>query len=138
YGLLRKAQRFGGRVDDNRNNNNSEANYTEAYNYANKAIQIGEEIKDYRLAGDVYDMLKWLERWKGDQAKFKNNVEKGIYYYEKSMPKKITGHLGISQCEQCKGNEGQLAWLYQLLAGINAPEKEITSEVKDQVNKPIY
>ncbi|TMI61287.1 MAG: hypothetical protein E6H07_19845 [Bacteroidetes bacterium] len=138
YALLWKAQCFGGRVDDNRNNNNSEANYTEAYNYANKAIQIGEEIKDYRLAGDVYDMLKWLERWKGDQAKFKNNVEKAIYYYEKSMPKKITGHLGISQCEQCKGNEGQLAWLYQLLAGINAPEKGITPEVREQVDKAIY
>jgi len=118
YALLMKATCFGGSVDDNKDNNNSEANYSETYNYANKAIQIGEEIKDYRLAGDVYDMLKWLERWKGDSAKFKFNVEKAIYYYEKPVTSKIVGHLNVSECNQCQGNEGQLAWLYQLLAGI--------------------
>jgi hypothetical protein len=137
YALLCKAQCYGGRVDDNRKNNYSETNYAETYNYANKAIQIGEETKDYRLLGDVYDMLKWLERWKGDSAKFKYNVEKAIYYYEKPMTNKIAGHLNVAKCDQCQGNEGQLAWLYSLLAGIIANEKNIIA-AKGEIDKAAY
>ena len=137
YALLCKAMCYGCRVDNNRNNNNTEANYSETYNYANRALQVGEEIKDYRLAGDTYDFLKWLERWKGDSIKFKYNVEKAIYYYEKPVTKKPTGHLNISQCEHCQGNEGQLAWLYQLLAGIAAEEKNVGATT-DHINKTIH
>ena len=137
YSLLWKAQCYGGKVDNNLTNNNTEANYAETYNYANKAIQIGDEIKDYKLVGDVYDMLKWLERWKGDSAKFKYNVEKAIYYYEKPVTTKITGHLNISVCDQCQGNEGQLAWLYQLLATIIA-SKETIEAAKNQISKAIH
>ena len=114
YALFMKAHCYAGRMDDNKENNSTEANYAEAYNYANKAIKLAEEIKDYRLAGDVYDMLKWMERWKGDQEKFRYNVEKAIYYYEKPVTGKISGHLTVSTCDQCQGNEDQLGWLYML------------------------
>ena len=117
YATLWKAQCIGGRVDQDINNNNSEPKYIETYNYANKAIKIGEEIKDYRLVGDVYDMLKWLERWKGDPAKFKANVEKAINYYEKVTTPKLIGLLNISKCDQCNGTENELGFLYTLLAG---------------------
>ncbi|HMJ46232.1 MAG TPA: histidine kinase, partial [Ferruginibacter sp.] len=135
YSLLWKAHCYGGKVDDNRNNNNTEVNYAETYNYANKAIQIGEEIKDYRLAGDVYNMLKWLERWRGDQAKFKSNVEKAIYYYEKPVTGKINGHLNVSQCAQCQGNEGELGFLYILLSGF---EDGSTPNREAYIQKAIY
>src|SRR5215204_5076449 len=121
YAFLWKSHCYGGRTDNNINNNSTETNYVEAYSYANKAIQVGEEIKDYRLVGDVYNSLKWLERWKsdwtGDKLKYKNNLEKAIYYYEKPVMKKISGLLGISQCDQCQGNEGELGSLYIQLAG---------------------
>lgn len=62
YTTLWKAQCFAGRADDNRTNNKTEVNYMQAEKWSNHAIQIGEGIKDYRLVGDVYSMLKWMER----------------------------------------------------------------------------
>ena len=128
YALLLKAHCYAAEVDNNINNNSTEANYAEAYNFANKAIQVGEDIKDYRLVGDIYNMLKWLERWKGDPAKNKSNIEKAIYYYEKPVMGKLSGHLAISQCNQCQGNETLLGILYIQLSGIEAgptPNREV-------------
>jgi hypothetical protein len=109
YAILGKANCFGSRADDNRNNNNSEPNYVQASKWAQQAIQIGEEIKDYRLVGDVYNMLKWVERWKGDTTKFKNYLKNAIANYEKPVTKTLTGLLNISKCDQCQGNEKLLA-----------------------------
>lgn len=117
YATLLKAQCFAGRVDENKNNNNAETNYTQAEKWAQQAIQIGEEIKDYRLVGDVYNMLKWMERWKGDTTKFKNYLKNAIANYEKPVTKTLTGLLNISKCDQCQGNEKSLANLHELLAG---------------------
>ena len=137
YAILGKANCFGGRVDDNINNNNSEPNYVEANKWAQKAIQIGEEIKDYRLIGDVYNMLKWMERWKGSLVKFKDYVEKAISYYEKPITKKLTGLRNISTCDQCKGNEGQLAGLYPLLATI-AMVEDNAAQAKECIDKAVH
>src|SRR5688572_29356147 len=135
YALLWKAQCYGGRVDDNRNNNDSEANYAETKNYADQAIQIGEQIKDYRLLGDIYNMLKWLERWKGDLVKFKYNIEKAIYYYEKPVTKKLNGLLNISRCDQCQGNEKLLGNLYILLSNLQGGS---FSARQSMIEKAVY
>jgi len=122
YAILGKANCFGSRVDDNKSNNNSEPNYVQANKWAQQAIQIGEEIKNYRLVGDVYNMLKWVERWKGDTTKFKTYLKNAIDNYEKPVTKTLTGLLNISKCDQCQGNEKLLAHLHQGLAGIYAQE----------------
>ena len=137
YSLLGKASCLGGKVDENKNNNNSEANYAEAEIYAQQAIKIGEEIKDYRLVADVYDMLKWMERWKGSPVKFKDYVGKAILYYEKPVTKKLTGIRNISKCDQCQGNEGHLAGLYQLLAMIALGEDN-TPLAKQSMEKVVH
>ena len=113
YATLMKAHCFGGRIDNNRNNNNTEANYALTEKWANDAIKIGEEIKDYVLIGNVYNMLKWVERWRGDNKKFKDYVEKAILYYEKPINGKITGQLEISRCNQLQRQRRQ--------AGLVAP-----------------
>lgn len=137
YAILGKANCFGSRVDDNKNNNNSEPNYVQANKWAQQAIQIGEEIKDYRLVGDVYNMLKWIERWKGSPVKFKDYVEKAISYYEKPVSKKLTGIRNISTCDQCQGNEGRLAGLYQLLATIALGEDN-PPKAKECMDKAVH
>ena len=137
YAILGKANCFGSRVDDNINNNNSEPNYVEANKWAQKAIQIGEEIKDYRLVGDVYNMLKGIERGKGSLVKFKDYVEKAISYYEKPVAKKLTGLRNISTCDQCKGNEGQLAGLYPLLATM-AMVEDNAAQAKECMDKAVH
>ena len=74
YAYIQMESCFGARVDDDRNNNNLESNYIQAEKYARQAIAISEEIKDYSMAGDAYNFLKWMERWKGDPKKYKKNV----------------------------------------------------------------
>ena len=122
YAILGKANCYSIRVNENKNNNNSEPNYMQADKWAQQAIQIGEEIEDYRLVGDVYNMLKRIERWKGDIKQFKNYVEKAIANYEKPVKYKLAGLLNISHCDQCQGNEKLLAELHSLLAGAYVQE----------------
>ena len=138
YATLEKANCFAGRTDNNINNNNTEANYLQAQEWSQKAIKIGEEIKDFRLVGDVYNMLKWLERWRGSTAKYKDNVEKAIYYYEKPVTNKLTAIQNVSQCDKCQGNERLLGGLYQQLAEIVATENKSIEAAKEYINKATY
>ncbi|MEO7305988.1 MAG: histidine kinase, partial [Ferruginibacter sp.] len=138
YATLYKAHCFAGRTDNNINNNDVETNYVQAEKWAQQAIKIGEEIKDYRLTGDVYNMLKWMERWRGSAAKYKTNVEKAIYYYDKPATKKLTGLLDISKCDQCKGNEKLLGGLYQSYAQILGSERKDVTAIKESINKAIF
>jgi hypothetical protein len=65
-----------------------------------QAIEIGEEINDYNMLGDVYNVLLWMEKWKGGTDKYKNNLEKAIYYYEKSkkIQKDIYNEITFASC----------------------------------------
>ena len=137
YAILGKANCFGSRMDDNKNNNNSEPNYVQANKLAQQAIQVGEEIKDYRLVGDAYNILRRIERWEGDPAKFKDYVQKAIVNYEKPVKNKLTGLLNISRCDQCQGNEKLLGGLYQILGTIGWEENNPLL-VKESMNKAIH
>ena len=138
YAILWKAHCFAGRTDNDINNNNTEINYLQSEKWAQQAIQIGEEIKDYRLIGDVYSMLKWMERWRGSAIKYKDYVEKTIYYYEKPVIKKLSGLLNISKCAQCQGNEKLLGSLYQQYAQILSSERKDVNIIKHQIDKAIF
>jgi len=126
YATLNKAHCFSGSTDQNKNNNNSETNYLQAEKWAQQAIKIGEEIKDYRLIGDVYNMLKGMERWKGSAAKHKEYVEKTISHYEKP------------ETENLPGKEKTLGSLYQQYAQILASEGKGITDIKNQIDKAIF
>jgi len=138
YALLYKASYMSAKTDNNANNNDTEPNYKQVETWAQQAIKIGEKIKDYRLVGDAYHMLAGLERSKGSKAKYKDYVEKVIFYYEKPVTIKLTGLRNVSKCEQCQGNEWLLGRIYQQYAQILASEGKNISEVNRQIDKAIF
>src|SRR6185369_3252519 len=79
-----------------------------------------------------------LERWKGSKTKYKDYVEKVIFYYEKPVTIKLTGLRNVSKCEHCQGNEWLLGRIYQQYAQILASEGKDISEVNRQIDKAIF
>jgi len=139
YACLQMGSSFSQRVDDDRTNNKTETNYIEAVKYLKQAIEIGEEINDYNMLGDVYNVLLWMEKWKGGTDKYKNNLEKAIYYYEKSkkIQKDIYNEITFASCPECNGNEKILGFLYGELAVITKVEKN-KSAAEELINKAIH
>jgi tetratricopeptide (TPR) repeat protein len=139
YGLLLMADCSVSRVDNNKSNNNSEQNYLLSEQYAQEAIKIGEEIKDYRLVGDGYGQLKGIEKRKGNLVKSKTYLQKQILCYEKPVTKPLKGLLNIATCKECQGNEILLGNRYRELAVVVVTEnKGNFIAANDQIEKAIY
>lgn len=130
YATLYKAHCFAGRTDLNINNNNTENNYLQAEKWSQQAFKIGEQIKDSKLIGEIYNMLIWMERWRGSNVKYKEYLEKAIYHHEKPITE--------NTCGQCKENEKALGSLYQRYAQILSSERKDLSVIKSQIDKAVF
>jgi tetratricopeptide (TPR) repeat protein len=121
YAKVILAWRAIAKIDDNKNNNNTEPAYIETYKLMQEVLTLADQLKDDYLAGLVYSNLVWVEKWKGTHDKFKANIEKAIQHFEKLSGDEFKNSyypLGLVNCAGCKGTEAALGHLYGDLAGI--------------------
>lgn len=99
---------------------------------AKKAINIGEELKDDRLVGQIHGQLSWLHRWKGKREDYITEIKSSIKYFEKTLnqpQRNIYTPLNLTDCEHCVGVEFGLGRLYSSLAGLEIVFKEETAQI---------
>jgi tetratricopeptide (TPR) repeat protein len=139
YAKMALISRAIAKIDDNKNNNDTEPAYIETCKLAQEVLTLADQIKDDYLAGVVYGNLIWVEKWKGTQDKFKQNVQKAIQRFEKvggNNFKNSFRPFGCSNCPGCKGTEGALAGLHGDLAVIFS--RENNPHAKDELNLAIH
>lgn len=134
------------KIDDDKNNNDTEPAYIETYRLAQEVLAIADQLKDDCLAGLVYNDLIWVEKWKAAmdsntrfQPKLQANTEKAIQHFEKITGNEFKGRykpLMLVNCAGCKGAEAALASLHGALAVFFI--KENNPHAKDEVNLAIH
>ncbi len=125
-------------VDKNRDNNDKEPAYIQAYKAEQDALNLADQLKDDYLSGLIYFHLAWYEKWWGTQDKFKSNTQKAIQHFEKISGDEFKNSykpLMLVNCPDCKGAEALLAHLYQDLSTITG---EFNTTMKDQLEKAIF
>jgi tetratricopeptide (TPR) repeat protein len=125
-------------TDNDRNNNDKETAYANAYKEAKIAIKYAEDLNNNYIIGNVYDNLRWMEKWRGTPDKLKTNIENAILYFEKVKSndfKTAYKPLVVINCPSCNGTENLLGWLYLELSRTQA---QFNITMKEQIEKAIY
>ena len=137
YALNNRAMCAMSLTDNDRNNNDKEPAYANAYKEARNAINYAQDLNNNYIIGTVYDNLRWMEKWRGTPDKFKTNTEQAILHFEKTNSNDFKGRYKASNliiCSGCKGTENLLGFLYLELS---RTQTEFNGFMKEQIEKAI-
>ena len=138
YALANRAMCAMSQTDKDRENNDKEPAYANAYKEARNAIKYAQNLNNNYIIGNVYDNLRWMEKWRGTPDKFKTNTEQAILHFEKTNNDDFKGSYKASNlitCSGCKGTENLLGFLYLELS---RTQTEFNSFMKEQIEKAIF